>query len=125
MRDIRNCFSTPLEISSTLLALLAFFIVVIVAAQLHAAQSGKSGIVFHTKELRQHGLSNHFCKRLAFIFSALALAFQSMANHFMEEYCCGASGKQRRSIERLNYRRFLQLLQVLRDLFHLGRNFLL
>src|SRR5215472_3572979 len=67
------------------LALRSFFVVAVVAAQLHAAERGKRGIVFYAEESRQHRMTDHLGERLALVVSALALALQAMADHLMEE----------------------------------------
>ena len=86
------------------------------ACQRGAVQVAKSRIIVDTQKIRQHGLIHFLGKCLSLGFPSLAMAFQSMSQHFVEEYGRRAAGKKGGTIEGLRQRSCPQGFQVGRHL---------
>ena len=114
-RDIRKVSSTPSLIRSTRSRGLAFVVKVVVAAERGAVEGGKRGVVGDAEELGQNRLAEQLGEGLALFVAALALAFEAMAEDFVEEDCGGAAAEDRRSVEGLGYGRGAQGFEALRQ----------
>ena len=100
-----------------------FIVIRIGSAQPGIAEFRPRWIVRNGEECWKHRLADFLGKRLAFFVAALALALKPMAEHFMEKDRRGASGKNRRPVERLGQRSFAQRFEALAQFAHSGFEF--
>jgi len=89
----------------------ALVVKVIRAGQLDSSNLVHSRVVDHAQEFRQHFLADFLRECLSFFFIALPVAFQSVAQHFMEKDRRRAPAQYRRSIVRLRHRRLRNALK--------------
>ncbi len=78
------------------------------------------GVVRDAEKFRQHFLVDFLGEGLSFIFIALAMTFEAMAEDFMEEDRSSASAKKRGAVVGLGDRRFAQIFEVRGDLVDLA-----
>ena len=81
------------------------------------------GVVGDRKEIGKDRLADILGEGLAFFVAALALAFETMAEDFMEEDGGGAAGKNGGTVEWLGNRSFAQRFKTLAELAHGGCQF--
>src|SRR5215470_7908086 len=63
----------------------AFVIVFVIAGEFSAIQLAQAGIVGDAQKFWQYLLANLLSEGLAFLFVALPVAFEAMAEHFVKE----------------------------------------
>ena len=92
--------------------LLALVVIFVVAAEPGLSESGQGRIVGHREEAGQHRLAYFLCEGLALLSAALALAFEPVAKHLVEEDRRGPARENRRTVEGLGDRRLAQRLEA-------------
>ena len=94
------------------LGFLAFVVVGVAAAEPGSAEGGAGGVVGDGEEAGQYVFAELLGKGLAFVVAALALAFETVAEHLMKEDGGGAAGEDGGAIEGLGDGRFAQRFEA-------------
>ena len=92
--------------------LLAFVVIFVVSAQPRFPKGRQGRIVGHREEAGQHRLAHFLREGLALLRAALALAFEPVAKHLVEEDRSGPARENRRPVEGLSDRRLAQRLEA-------------
>ena len=88
-----------------------------------AVQFALGRIIGDAQEFGKHDLIHFFREGLAFVFAALAMAFEAMAENFVEENGGGAAGEKRGAVERLGDGRFAQRGEIFSHFWNAARDF--
>ncbi len=91
---------------------LAFVVVAVVAAEGDAVEGGEGGVVGDAEEGGQDLLAEELGEGLAFVVAALALAFEAVAEDFVEEDGGGAAAEDGGAVEGLGDGSFAEGLEV-------------
>ena len=93
---------------------LALVVVAVVTAQRMAVEGGERGVVGDREEGGEDGFIEELGEGLAFLVAALTLAFETVAEHLVEEDGGGASGEDGGTVEGLGDGRDAEGFKVLR-----------
>jgi len=98
----------------------AFVVVIVGARELHTGELANGGSSATLKKFRQHFLVDLLGESLSLVFIALAMTFEAMAEHFVEEDRQRAPAEEGRAVVGLGDRRFAQIFQVRGHLVNLA-----
>ena len=116
-RDMRKVFKHAVLNEIDALGFLAFVVVGVAAAEpVFGRRSAQGGVVGDGEEAGQNVFADIFGEGLAFFVAALALAFEAVAEDFVEEDGGGASGENGGAVERLGDWGFAQSFETFAQL---------
>src|SRR5260221_3004038 len=98
----------------------AFIVEFVGSGQFHSGHFGLGGIVHDAQEFRNDFLADFFGEGLPFVFVALAVPLEAVAENFVEEDSGGAAAQKRRTGIGLGDRSFAQGVEVGGPFFGFG-----